>query len=254
MSAGASTAPAGLVVAVAGGVTLAAGAEGRRRHPEGVALEATGAVAMALGTVLSVWTEPWRAIALTVSTAWLMVAGTRPARAPYLLAGTATAVAATWSWLAVLDVTLVEAYTLPAAAVALGAGLTAHRRRPVVSSWTAFGPGLAVGLLPSVALVVAKGGLARPLAVTVAAQLVLLAGARARLQAPLVLGAAALLVVGLDALWPVAARVPRWATIGAAGLLLLWLGATAEHRLAQLRALGRHYRGLEPDGPMGHPV
>ncbi|MDQ4088688.1 MAG: hypothetical protein M3163_00035, partial [Actinomycetota bacterium] len=83
---------------------------------------------------------------------------------------------------------------------------------------------------------------------------VLLAGARSRLQAPMVLGAGALLVVGLDALWPVAARVPRWAAIGAVGVLLLWLGATAEHRLGQLRELGERFRNLEPEGPLGPAV
>ncbi len=66
-----------------------------------------------------------------------------------------------------------------------------------------------------------------------------------------VLGAGALLAVGLGAVRPVAARVPRWAAIGTIGLVLLWLGATAEHRLAQLKELGRRFRYLEPDGPMG---
>jgi hypothetical protein len=63
-------------------------------------------------------------------------------------------------------------------------------------------------------------------------------GARARLQAPPVLGAVTLVVLGVDAVWPVATQLPRWATIGAAGLLL-WLGATAERRLGQSASLER---------------
>jgi hypothetical protein len=129
-----------------------------------------------------------------------------------------------------------------------------RRRSERLDSWAAFAPGLAVGLLPSVVLVLTDGGLARPLAVTAAALAVLLAGARSRLQAPMVLGAGALLIVGLDALWPVAARVPRWAAIGTVGILLLWLGATAERRLTQLREAGRRFRDLEPDGPAGQPA
>ena len=251
LSAGASTAHAGLVVAMVGGAALVAGALWRHRSAEGLALEAVGAGALALGAALAASDEPWLATVLTAATAWLMVGGTSPARRLWLLAGAGTAVAATWAWLAAFDVALVEAYTLPTAAVALGAGVVARRRNASVDSWAAFAPGLGIGLLPSVMLVLAGGGLARPLAVTLAALVAVLAGAQTRLQAPMVLGAGALLVVGLDALWPVAARVPRWAAIGTTGLTLLWLGATAEHRLAQLKELGRRFRDLEPDGPMG---
>lgn len=251
IGAGASTAHAGVVVAMVGGAALVAGALWRHRAAEGVALEAVGAGALALGAAMAAGEEPWLAVVLTAATAWFMVAGSSPARRRWLAAGAGAAVAAVWAWLATFDVALVEAYTLPAAAVALGAGVIARRRHPTVDSWAAFAPGLAVCLLPSVALVIVDGGLARPLAVTLAALVVLLAGAQTRLQAPMVLGAGALLVVGLDALWPVAARVPRWAAIGTIGLTLLWLGATAEHRLAQLKELGRRFRDLEPEGPMG---
>ena len=75
-----------------------------------------------------------------------------------------------------------------------------------------------------------------------------LAGARARLQAPLVLGAVTLIGLAGDAALPVAARLPRWAVIGGTGLLLLWLGATADRRLARLRRLRRQFQELEPDG------
>jgi hypothetical protein len=264
LSAGASTAEAGMVVAMVGGAVLAAGALSRSRQAEGVALEAVGAGALVLAAGLGATEEPWLAAVLTAATAWMMVAGAAPARRGWLLAGAATSVTATWAWLAFFDVGLAEAYTVPAAVVALvagvvaraapGAGWMVRRRSERLDSWAAFAPGLAVGLLPSVVLVLTDGGLARPLAVTAAALAVLLAGARSRLQAPMVLGAGALLIVGLDALWPVAARVPRWAAIGTVGILLLWLGATAERRLTQLREAGRRFRDLEPDGPAGQPA
>jgi len=180
----------------------------------------------------------------------LLLAGVRRSRpadrlatgSGYLWAGAAAALAATWAWLSVADVRLLEAYTLPAAAVALAAGASTRRRRPRPSSWLAYGPGLAVGLLPSLAAAVGGGGAARPLLLTGAAVLVVLAGARGRLQAPLVLGGGTLLVLGLDAVGPVAAQLPRWVTIGAAGMLLLWLGATAERRLARLRELREQFK------------
>lgn len=98
-------------------------------------------------------------------------------------------------------------------------------------------------------MVLARGGLLRPLALSVASLIVLLAGARARLQAPLILGGATLLALAVDTLWPVAAQLPRWVTIGAVGLLLLWLGATAEHRLTQLRDAERRFRASSQTGP-----
>ena len=45
----------------------------------------------------------------------------------------------------------------------------------------------------------------------------------------------------------------RWATIGAAGLLLLWLGATAERRLGQLREFRQRLQGLEHHGTAEAP-
>jgi hypothetical protein len=61
-----------------------------------------------------------------------------------------------------------------------------------------------------------------------------------------VLGGGTLLLLGLDAVGPLAAQLPRWVTIGAAGLLLLWLGTTAERRLARLRELREQFKESRP--------
>ncbi|WP_346538423.1 hypothetical protein [Micromonospora sp. DPT] len=53
-----------------------------------------------------------------------------------------------WLLLAAGGVVLLEAYTLPAAGLALVAGVVAVRTRPGLTSWLALGPGLAAGLLP----------------------------------------------------------------------------------------------------------
>ncbi|MGG8407618.1 SCO7613 C-terminal domain-containing membrane protein, partial [Streptomyces sp. 12297] len=80
-----------------------------------------------------------------------------------------------------------------------------------------------------------------------AALAVTLAGGRLRLQAPLLLGGAVLVLVALHELAPyvvqVAGVLPRWLPPALAGLLLLAVGATYEKRLRDARrvreALGR---------------
>jgi uncharacterized membrane protein AbrB (regulator of aidB expression) len=57
-----------------------------------------------------------------------------------------------------------------------------------------------------------------------------IAGALLRLQAPLCIGAVALLLIGMDQWGADLVRMPRWITLGAAGVLLMWIGATFEHR------------------------
>lgn len=252
-SAGGGMAQVGLAVAVAAAAVLLAGALWRRDRVDGPVLESVGIIGLVLGVVLAGSGERWLAIALTAVVPLLLAAGTRPDRRAYAWSAGVAAVVATWAWLSLAGVSLPEAYTLPAAAVALVAGALAWRRAPQLSSWLAFGPGLVVALLPSLGLAIEQDGAARPLLLTAGALLVVLAGARARLQAPLVLGALTLVVLGVDAVWSVAAQLPRWATIGAAGLLLLWLGATAERRLAQLRELRQRLQGLEHHGTAQAP-
>jgi uncharacterized membrane protein AbrB (regulator of aidB expression) len=117
-----------------------------------------------------------------------------------------------------------------------------RRREPGLSSWRAYAAGLTVVLFPSLLAATRDVGLLRPMLLGVAALVVLFAGARWRLQAPLLIGA---VVLGVDAviqIRPYAAALPNWVTIGAAGLLLLVLGATYERRLRDLRNLQERLR------------
>jgi hypothetical protein len=272
---GGTTAQAGFAVTVAGGLVLVAGTNWRAGAAEGPVAEVCGLAALALGVVLAAagpeveLSGPrWLAASLTVAVAPLAGAalgpgrrraprGTRRPRVPgrrgYRWATAAAAAAAGWAWLAVAGVTLPEANLLPAAAIALAAGLTARRGPEPPGSWPAYGPGLALALLPSLALAVGGHGLARPLLLGAGALAAVLAGARGRLQAPLVLGAVTLVVLAADAVLPVAARLPRWVSVGGTGLLLLWLGATAERRLARLRDLRRQLTELEPGAGVPDP-
>jgi hypothetical protein len=71
-----------------------------------------------------------------------------------------------------------------------------------------------------------------------------LAGARARLQAPLVLGVTVAVLAAARELAPVASRLNGWIYVAALGLLLLGAGATYEARIRDLRRLGAALRRL----------
>ncbi|MGY1754837.1 SCO7613 C-terminal domain-containing membrane protein [Blastococcus sp. SYSU D01042] len=139
--------------------------------------------------------------------------------------GAAQLVAAAWLTAALADVGTVEAYSLPAALgllLASGRGLLHDR------SWTAWGPGLLVAAAPSALLVVATPDVLRAVLVMAFAGVVLVAGARAGLRAPLMVGAGTALVVGLG----LAARALPWpvATALVVGAVLLAVGARRERR------------------------
>ena len=148
-------------------------------------------------------------------------------------------VSASWVRLAVWEVGSPEAYTLPVTLPALVVGLLRRRRDLTVSSWTTYGPGLAVTLVPSLVAAWGDTHWLRPLLLGLAALAVTLLGARHRLQAPLLLGGATLALVALHELAPYIAQVvdalPRWVPPALAGLALLALGATYEHRLRDAR-------------------
>ncbi len=170
-----------------------------------------------------------------ICTLWGIALGVRAlrreGRGGYLIAA-ATAEFAAWVQLmAIAHIGTLEAYSIPAAAVALVAG----RRRTGLSSWVAYGPALAAALLPSLgSIMVTDGQYLRRLLLGLAALAVLLAGARARLQAPVVLGGGVLALVALHELARVWDLVPRWVPLAAAGLLLVLLAMTLERRRRDL--------------------
>lgn len=212
------------------------------RHPVALPVEATAAVAGLLAVVLAVPHPP--TLALVLALAGVIAAGTsvRAERRP--VAGYLAAVlfvAATWVRLAAWGVEWPEAYTLPVTVPALAVGALRRRRDPQVSSWSAYGPGLTATLVPSLFAAWGDTHWLRPLLLGVAALAVTLAGARLRLQAPLVLGGLTLALDTLHELAPYVVQVvdalPRWLPPALAGLLLLAVGATYEQRLRDARRL-----------------
>jgi hypothetical protein len=240
-----------LGVLAAAAVALAFGSylAGRRRV-EGVAVQAAAHAGATLALLLTVGSARYAA---AVCTLWGVVIGVRALRPGeragrrriLVVAAAGAELSGWWLLVAAERVSLIEAYTLPAAAVALLAGWLALRSRPELTSWVAYGPALAAALLPTLASVLVgdDGQLLRRLLLGVGALAVVLLGAATRLQAPVVVGGVVLLAVALHELALVWELVPRWIPLAAVGLLLVGLAMTLERRrrdLARVRsAVGR---------------
>ncbi|MEV7868642.1 hypothetical protein AB0P17_21675 [Streptomyces sp. NPDC088124] len=215
-----------------------------REHPVAVPVECAGAAAGLLAIAPALGHPP--VLALVLALCGVIAAGTAVRAERRRVAGyaaTALFVAAAWVRLAASGVSVPEAYTLPVTAAALAVGVVRRRRDPEASSWTAYGPGLAATLAPSLLAAWGDSHWARPLLLGLAALGLTLAGARLRLQALLLLGGAALALVALHELAPYVVQVvgalPRWLPPALAGLLLLGVGATYEQRLRDARRVRR---------------
>lgn len=217
-------------------------------NPVALPLELTGGTA-GLAAVVAALGDP-AFLALVLALGGVLAAGTalRPERrevAGYLATG--LFVLASWVRLSASGVSSPEAYTLPVTVPALVIGVLRRRRDPAASSWTAYGAGLAVTLVPALFAAWVDPHWLRPLLLGVAALVITLLGARLRLQALLVLGGAVLALDALHELAPYVVQVvgamPRWVAPALAGVLLLAVGATYEKRLRDARrlrdALGR---------------
>ncbi|SCG33887.1 SCO7613 C-terminal domain-containing membrane protein [Micromonospora halophytica] len=238
------------VLAVAAVVLFLAPPLGRRAALAGRAMEAA---AQAVALVALLFGMPALRHAAAICVLWGVAVALRVIRrgestaGRWAFAGIAgiSELLGAWLLLAAGGVVLLEAYTLPAAGLALVAGLVALRTRPGLNSWLALGPGLAAGLLPGlVSVLVAPDPQPwRRLLLGVAALGVVLAGATRRWQAPVVLGGSTLTLLALHELVRGWDRLPWWIFLAVGGLALIALAATYERRrrdLARLRAaIGR---------------
>ncbi|GGR23183.1 hypothetical protein GCM10010168_46440 [Actinoplanes ianthinogenes] len=180
--------------------------------------------------------------AALIATLWslvLAIRALRPAehraiRARYALAAAACALLGWWLFLTSRHVGTVEIYTVPAALVALAGGWQARRSRLELPSWTAYGPALAAGFLPSLAIIANSDTgdpqYLRRLVLGVGGLVVLIIGARARLQAPVIAGGTVVVLIALHELVRFWDLVPRWVPLAISGLLLVGIATTMEQR------------------------
>ncbi|MEV6694219.1 hypothetical protein AB0M35_22370 [Micromonospora sp. NPDC051196] len=217
--------------------------------PAALLSRALDAAAQAVALVALLLTSGASRHAATVCVLWAVAVGLRllgrgestARRWVFAAISAGNVLLASWLLLVAGGVTVLEAYTVPLAVLALGAGTAALRTRPGLTSWLALGPGLAAVLLPSLAAVLfgADPQPWRRLLLGAAALAATLLGASRRWQAPVLLGGMTLAVLALHELVRSWDLLPRWAYLGAAGLALIALATTYERRrrdLLRLRA------------------
>ena len=230
-AAGAAPAVAGFAVATAAAAVALLGVFVLSRlSAAGVALECTAAATALAGSYIALDSTPWLAGSLTVLSAAAGLAALRPDRRMlYGAAAGLLALFAVWAWLPSAEVTVAEAYTAPAAILLLAAGMLRWRNAPG-RSWFTLGPGVVLAIAPTMGIGLINADTPRLVAAALLCLVAVLAGAVLRLQAPLLLGALGLLVLGLDHWGGYLVALPRWITLGAVGAVLMWVGATIEHR------------------------
>ena len=245
-AAGAPPPVGGFAVAIAAAVVTLLGVFALGDQPKiGVALECVGAATALASTFLTVGSTPWLAGSLTALAVAAAFAALRPDRR-MLYGGAAGLLAlfASWAWLSSAEVATVEAYTAPAALLMLAAGLVRWRGAPG-RSWLTLGPAVVLGIGPTLGLGLINDDTVRVVIAALLCLAAVLAGAVLRLQAPLLLGAAGLVVLGIDQWGGYLVALPRWITLGVVGVVLMWVGATFEHRRRDWRrasdAIG-HFR------------
>lgn len=179
-------------------------------------------------------TLAWGQLALQMSVvgAGLLAYGRVSGQRPVLLVGLAELVLAAWIGAAGHSVTTPEVYTLPAVAALL---LAAGRGLRTAPSWVVWGAPLLVGLAPSTLVLLDHSEPLRLVLVVTVATACAVLGTTTHRQAPFLIGLGVLVTVAVSELGPYAELIPRWVSLGTAGIVLLALGATYERRLAQAR-------------------
>ena len=229
-----------LLLAVAALLAVAPVLDAGRGTGAEVAAATVAVVAVALASSDVGWSS-WTLAGLGVLA---LATALRPDRRRAAALGGLLLTASSWVRLHDAGVTAPEPYVLPLAALALALGHLRRRREPGTPSWSAYGPGLSLALVPSLLQSFEDASLTRPLLLALAASAVVLVGAGTRLQAPLAIGGAVLAVDALQLLGPYAAALPRWLSLGVVGALLLAVGATYEQRRQDVDRLRERYGAL----------
>jgi hypothetical protein len=215
------------------------------RRNGGDVLEAVGGAGFFVALSLALPDPGWLSWVLAVAGLTALADALRPERRG--LHWLAIVLLTAWSWdrLWIENVRVPEAYAAPVAVLALVLGHLRRRRDESVGSWSAYGTGLVAAFGSTLWLLVFEDpGVTRPVLVAIGGVVVLFAGMRERLQAPLTVGAVVLVVDALAQLAPVAASLPKWATIGAVGLAVIAVGVTYEDRRRDVIRLRESFESL----------
>jgi hypothetical protein len=205
-------------------------------------LEVVAYVTMAGAVVAQQPDLTWLAIDLTVAGVLVTASALVRSRRELGWLGGALLTGATWVRLADLDVTTVEAYTLPLAAALVLVGLY-RMWRTEATSLQALTPGLTLAVTPTLLQVLAEPVSDRALLLGLGCLALVLAGVGLRWGGPLVVGATAgALEVLREASY--ASVLPQWVLIGVIGSLLTVIGVTWEQRLRDLRLAAGYVRSL----------
>jgi hypothetical protein len=225
---------AGLLLALLAAAAFAV-ATVRAGHPEEWTAAGAGAVAGLAAATTSGAVGAWGQVAIQLSIAGVAAGAYAIGAKRRWVGGVAVAdlVAASWIAVAGAGVETIEAYTLPAAFGLLVIALP--QLRGGAPSWAAEGAAAGVALVPSALVVVAEPTSLRLVLVGAAAAFLTVVGTVLHRQAPFGIGTGVLLLVAVGRLGPYAPLLPRWVTLGSAGLLLLVVGATYERRRQQAR-------------------
>lgn len=130
------------------------------------------------------------------------------------------------------DVSTVEWYALPVAAMLAVLGALQWLRDRKAPTFLTMAPAIIFGLFPSLMAAIADGPVWRLLAVTLAAALLLVVGTAGRWKAAVVLGAVALGILAVTQGGPLVAYVPGFLLLVGSGAVLLVIGVLWEHSIA----------------------
>lgn len=123
---------------------------------------------------------------------------------------------------------VVESWSWPLALLLASIGWRHWRQDRDVSSRVSMGPALGAAFVPSLLVAVGEGDDLRLALISVAAIAVLVWGLARRLQAPVVVAGASLAVIAVTQGGPYLEILPRWVSLGLAGLVLLTIGVSWE--------------------------
>jgi cell division protein FtsW (lipid II flippase) len=225
-------------------VVLAAAALGRPRVELEAAAGIAGAVAVAAAVPLAAAEQTSLSLHLTLAGALVGThAVLHASRRPLAWVGSTLVLLGLWVRLGDLGVTVVEAWTLPAAGLLLLAGLLRLRRDREASTALALTPGLLLATVPSLLHVLATDPVSpRAVLLGLACLVLVLGGSGLRWSAPLLVGAAVGSLLLLAELAPYAAATPQWVVIALAGAVLVTVGTTWERRVVDVQRAA-HYVG-----------